>query len=180
MASGDITIQNLLGPRARPSFVVRFGIWLVVAILAGAALIGSLISYRDQTGLLVQFTQALPIRSEVGGGRVRFNVADGAVIEKHQIVARLEPQDSTAAFAVARIPVPLSATVHVGDVLACDIRDAGSPHRRMVQVDSVLMTDSQGIVVRLVVAGEPMKGVLRVVGQDHSVLYRLVTSLLKK
>jgi hypothetical protein len=60
------------------------------------------------------------------------------------------------------------------------MRDAGGIHRRMAKVDSVLISDSQGIVVRLVVAGEPAKGVLKVVGQDHSVLYRLVTSLLKK
>jgi hypothetical protein len=180
MTSSDSTIHHLLGPRAKPSFLVRFGIWFVVAILAVTALIGSLISYREETGMPVQFIQALPIRSEVGGGRIRFSVADGTMIETHQVIARLEPRDPGVAVAVARIPVPLSATIRAGDLLACDIRDTNGLHRRTAKVDSVLITDSQGIVVRLVVAGQPAKGVLRVAGQDHSVLYRLVTSLLKK
>ena len=180
MAQGDAAIHKLLGPRARPSFLIRFGIWFVVAILAVTALVGSLISYGDRTELPVQFTKALPLRSEGGGGRIHFNVADGALIEKNQIIARLEPGPPGVTVAVVRIPAEFSANVKAGDPLVCEIRDAHGLRRRTARVDSVLAAGGQGVVVRVALAGEPANGVLTIAGAEHSVLYRLAASLLKK
>ena len=180
MPQEDVSVHNLLGPRATSPFLVRFGIWFVLAILAAVAVAGSLISYRDRTTLPVQLSDNLPIRSEGGSGRIHVAVTDGARIDKGQIIAWLEPDERGVSTALARIPAPFSATVKRGDLLVCETRDADGVHRGSARVDSVLSTDGDAVVVRVVVAGKPAKGVLTVVGQDHSVLYRLISSLFKK
>lgn len=180
MLSGEVTIHKLLGPRARPSLLVRFGIWFVAAILAIAAFAGSLISYRDRADVRVRFMEALPIRAGGGGGRIRFSVTDGALIERNQIIARIEPAEPGVTMALARIPAAFATTIKAGDPLVCEIRDARGLRRQMARVDAVLTADSQGVLARVVLAGQPAKGVLTIVGPEHSILYRLAASLLKK
>jgi hypothetical protein len=176
----EITADNQLGPRVKPPFAVRFGIWLVLAILGATAAIGSLISYSDQTRVLVQFLAALPIRADGGGGRIQFRVSEGQVIGDHAIIAQVQPRSAGVAVARARIPAPFSASIKAGDLLNCEIQDSHGIERRIARVDAVLAADKDAVDVRLVVPGKPTKGVLHIVGPENSVLHRLVIGLLKK
>src|SRR5258707_9923663 len=100
-----ITAESQLGPRVRPPFAVRFGVWIVFGILGAAAVVGSLISYQDRTLIPVQFKEALLLRSD-SGGRIRLAVSDGISIGDHDIVARVEPVKAGVVVAVAHIPAP--------------------------------------------------------------------------
>jgi len=171
---------NQLGPQARPPFMVRFGIWIVLAILGVVSAIGSLISYRDRVSPPVQFTTALPIRAAAGPGRIHFQVGDGEAIDTNDVIARLQPRDSGVVVAMARIPSPLSSTIHLGDTLPCDINEGHRIVRRLAKVDAVVATTSDAINIRLIVSGQPANGILRIAGEEQSVLRRLMTSLLKQ
>ena len=179
MAS-EITVDNQLGPRVKPPFAVRFGIWLVLAILGAAVAIGSLISYSDQTRVPVQFFSTLPIRADGGGGRIQFRVSDGAVIGDHAVIAQVQPRSAGAVVAMTRIPAPFSASIKAGDLLNCEIQDSHGMERRIARVDAVLAADKDAVDVRIIVPGKPTKGVLHIIGPDNSVLHRLVIGLFKK
>jgi hypothetical protein len=176
----EITVDNQLGPRVKPPFAVRFGIWLVLAILGATALIGSLISYSDQTHVPVQLFAALPIRADGGGGRIQFRVSDGAVIADHAIIAQVQPRSAGVVVAMARIPAPFSASIKAGDLLNCEIQTSHGIERRIARVDAVVAVDKDAVNVRLIVPGKPANGALHIVGPGTSVLRRLVIGLLKK
>jgi hypothetical protein len=173
-------IDDHLGPRAQPPFMVRFGIWMVLTILGAVAAIGSLISYKDHAQASVQFAASLPVRSEAGPGRIRFQIRDGNAIVTNEIIARVEPPDRGMVVALAHIPSPLSSTIHPGDSLSCDIDDGqGIVRRRFARVDAVTTAASDETTVRLLLPGPPVKGTLHVTGENKSVLRRLITSLLR-
>jgi hypothetical protein len=175
-----VSDDSQLGPQARPPFMVRFGIWVVLAILGVVSAIGSLISYRDRFNAPVHFTTALPVRAAAGPGRIHFQVRDGDAIDTNDVIARLQPRDSGVVVTMARIPSPLSSTIHRGDTLICDIGEGHRIVRRLARVDAVVAATADAISVRLVVSGRPANGILHVAGEEQSVLRRLMTSLLKR
>lgn len=165
--------EDHLGPRARPPWVVRFGIWLVLATVAAILGVSSLISYRDEMRVPVTPLAALPVRAE-SAGRVHFLRQEGDVVIRDQVIASVQPRVAGSVFCVVTVPASLAAATKPGNAVTVEVEGSHGREQRIGKIDAVVSTGSDSLRVRVVMPGSPAAGTMRIAGRDQSILRRLV------
>jgi len=137
-----------LGPRVREAWLIRYGMWVMLAVMAALFGAAALTPYGGGvTTAPVQFAPADALAAPAAG-RVHLLVREGDLVQEHQPIAAVNGGDAGVRTAVVMIPANEAAKIHPGHPATLLLGDDRRMAATVVAVRAA-QNDRVPLVVRL-------------------------------
>jgi hypothetical protein len=165
-----------LGPRVRESWLIRYGMWILLAAVATLFAAAAFIPYGSAvTTAPVRFAPAGALAAPAAG-RVHLLVREGELVREHQPLATFEADAAAARTAIAVVPVGDAMKVHAGHPATLLLQDG---RRLPATIVAVLPPRKEGVPVRVRLDAQPpglLQGTLSIPVSPSPLITRLLRS----